>query len=433
MRKSILYLIGALLTLQATSQQVLTLPNAISIALKNSYDIQLAKDNLDIAAINNNISIAGALPTVNATATDNETVQSINQKFPDPSRDLKRSGVSSNTLTAGVTGGILLFNGFRVQATKKRLGELELLSKNLLNAQIQNTMAGVANQYYDIVRQQYFLQTIHKSMEVASERLRILKSRKEVGLANNADIFQADLDYNALVQQAEAQELIINQGKVNLLNLIFVRPDSAIVVKDTIIIDNQINFQEIRNAALQNPQISAAEQQIKINQLLERETAALRAPTLRGTTGFNYSNTTSAAGFILQNQSSGPFVGLNLAIPLYNGSINKRQQKIAEINTRIAKTQRDAFLLSVETGALRTYQVYTSTKAQLQTSQQNYELSKKLLDLVVERFALGASTIIDLKVAQQSYENEAYRLINLSYAAKIAEIELKRLSNTLAL
>ncbi|MFK5037012.1 hypothetical protein ACI4BF_28060, partial [Klebsiella pneumoniae] len=90
---------------------------------------------------------------------------------------------------------------------------------NLLNAQIQNTMAGVANQYYDIVRQQYFLQTIHKSMEVASERLRILKSRKEVGLANNADIFQADLDYNALVQQAEAQELIINQGKVNLLNL----------------------------------------------------------------------------------------------------------------------------------------------------------------------------------------------------------------------
>ncbi|MGC5271568.1 hypothetical protein ACPXAU_24250, partial [Salmonella enterica] len=81
------------------------------------------------------------------------------------------SGVSSNTLTAGVTGGILLFNGFRVQATKKRLGELELLSKNLLNAQIQNTMAGVANQYYDIVRQQYFLQTIHKSMEVASERL----------------------------------------------------------------------------------------------------------------------------------------------------------------------------------------------------------------------------------------------------------------------
>ncbi|MBR2649903.1 MAG: TolC family protein [Sediminibacterium sp.] len=433
MRKTFLYFIGALLTLQATSQQVLTLPNAVAIALKNSYDIQLAKDNLDIAAINNNIGIAGGLPTVNATASDNETVTSINQKFPDPSRDLKRSGVSSNTLTGAVTGGILLFNGFRVKAAKKRLEELELLNKNLLNAQIQNTMAGVANQYYDIVRQQYFLQTIHKSMEVASERLRILKSRKEAGLANNADIFQADLDYNVLVQQAEAQQLVINQGKVNLLNLIFVRPDSAIVVKDTIIIDNQINFQEIRNAALQNPQISASEQQIKINQLLEREIAALRAPTLRGTTGFNYSNTTSAAGFILQNQSSGPFVGLNLAIPLYNGSINKRQQKIAEINTRIAKTQRDAFLLSVETGALKTYQVYTSTKAQIQTAQQNYELSKKLLDLVVERFALGASTIIDLKVAQQSYENEAYRLINLSYAAKIAEIELKRLSNTLAL
>lgn len=433
MRKTLLYLIGALLSLQATSQQVLTLPNAVAIALKNSYDIQLAKDNVEIAAINNNMGIAGGLPTVNATAADNETVTSISQKFPDPSRDLKRSGVGSNTLTAAVTGGILLFNGFRVKAAKKRLEELELLNKDLLNAQIQTTMAGVANQYYDIVRQQYFLQTIHKSMEVASERLRILKSRREAGLANNADIFQADLDYNVLVQQAEAQQLVINQGKVNLLNLIFVRPDSAIVIKDTIIVDNQINFQEIRNAALQNPRITAAEQQIKVNQLLERETAALRSPTLRGTTGFNFSNTTSAAGFILQNQSSGPFVGINLAIPIYNGSINKRQQKIAEVNTRIAKTQRDAFLLDIETGAVQTYQVYTSTKAQLQTAQQNYELSKKLLDLVVERFALGASTIIDLKVAQQSYENEAYRLINLSYTAKIAEIELKRLANSLAL
>jgi outer membrane protein TolC len=433
MRKTLLYLIGALLSLQATSQQVLTLPNAVAIALKNSYDIQLAKDNVEIAAINNNMGIAGGLPTVNATAADNETVTSISQKFPDPSRDLKRSGVGSNTLTAAVTGGILLFNGFRVKAAKKRLEELELLNKDLLNAQIQTTMAGVANQYYDIVRQQYFLQTIRKSMEVASERLRILKSRREAGLANNADIFQADLDYNVLVQQAEAQQLVINQGKVNLLNLIFVRPDSAIVIKDTIIVDNQINFQEIRNAALQNPRITAAEQQIKVNQLLERETAALRSPTLRGTTGFNFSNTTSAAGFILQNQSSGPFVGINLAIPIYNGSINKRQQKIAEVNTRIAKTQRDAFLLDIETGAVQTYQVYTSTKAQLQTAQQNYELSKKLLDLVVERFALGASTIIDLKVAQQSYENEAYRLINLSYTAKIAEIELKRLANSLAL
>jgi len=224
---------------------------------------------------------------------------------------------------------------------------------------------------------------------------------------------------------------VIDQGKTNLLNLIFVKPDSNVVIQDTIIVDRSINLAEIRSLALKNPSLLVAEQQIKVNELIEREVSALRIPTLRATTGFNLNNTTSAAGFILQNQSFGPFLGVNLAIPIYNGSVNKRQQKVAEVNTRIAKTQRDNFLLDLETGAIRTYQSYTNTLGQLTTAQENFELSKKLLDLVLMRFQLGQSTIVDVRIAQQSYENEAYRLVNLAYATKLAEIELNRLANRL--
>ncbi len=414
-----------------SAQGKLTLPDAISIALKNSYNIQLAKDNVEIATINNNIGVAGGLPIVNAQVIDNEQVTSINQKFPDPSRNVQRDGVSANNLTANVTASILLYNGFRVKAAKNRLEELSRLNQGLLNAQIQNTLAAVNTSYYNVVRHQYFLKSINQSIEVSRNRLFILNSRKEVGLANNADIFQAQLDLNTLVQQAEAQTLVINQSKTDLLNLIFVNPDSSIVISDTIIIDRKINIGEIKSAAQKNPQLIAAEQQININQYLEREVAALRSPTLRATTGFNLNNTTSAAGFILQNQSYGPQVGLNLAIPIYNGSINKRQQQVAEVNTRIAKTQRDNLLLNIETGVVRTYQTYTSTLDQLKTSKENYELSIKLLDLVMQRFQLGQATIIDVRVAQQSFETESFRLANLAFTAKVAEIELKRLANLL--
>ncbi len=418
-------------SLCVSAQGKLTLPDAISIALKNSYNIQLAKDNVEIATINNNIGVAGGLPIVNAQIIDNEQVTSINQKFPDPSRDVKRDGVSANNLTGNITASILLYNGFRVKAAKSRLEELSRLNQGLLNAQIQNTLAAVNTSYYNVVRHQYFLKSINQSIEVSKNRLFILNSRKEVGLANNADIFQAQLDLNTLVQQAEAQTLVINQSKTDLLNLIFVNPDSSIVISDTIIIDRTINIGEIKSAAQKNPQLIASEQQIKINQYLEREVAALRSPTLRATTGFNLSNTTSAAGFILQNQSYGPQVGLNLAIPIYNGSINKRQQQVAEVNTRIAKTQRDNLLLTLETGVVKTYQTYTSTLDQLKTSKENYELSIKLLDLVMQRFQLGQATIIDVRVAQQSFETESFRLANLAFTAKVAEIELKRLANLL--
>jgi len=430
MRKIIFVIfLGAVAAKFGYSQNRLSLSDALAIALKNSYDIQLAKNNVEIATVSNYIGIAGGLPTVNATINDVENITTINQKFPDPSRDVTRSGVSSNNMNSNITAGILLFNGFRVKAAKQRLDELQKMNQDMLNAQIQNTMASVITSYYDVVRQQNLLSTINKSIEVSQQRIDIINSRKEVGLANNADLYQAQIDLNALVQSKQAQQLIIDQGKTNLLSLIFVSPDSSVVINDTIAVDEKINFSQLKTLALKNPQVSAAEQQIKINELIERETAALRVPTLRATTGFNFSNTKSGAGFILENRSYGPFLGINLAIPIYNGLINKKQQQVAEINTRNAKVQRDQFLLTIETGAVRTYQAYANTLAQLKTAKENQVLSKQLLDLVMQRFQLGQATIVDVKLAQQSFENESYRLVNLAFTAKVAEVELKRLAN----
>lgn len=430
MRKLILLVfLGTVSAQFGYSQNRLSLSDALAIALKNSYNIQLAKNNVEIATINNYVGVAGGLPTVTAAVNDVENITTINQKFPDPSRDLTRSGVSSNNMNANITAGILLFNGFRVKAAQQRLNELQKMNQDMLNAQIQSTMASVITSYYDVVRQQNLLSTINKSIEVSQQRIDIINSRKEVGLANNADLYQAQIDLNALVQSKQAQQLIIDQGKTNLLSLIFVSPDSSVVISDTIVVDEKINFSQLKTLALKNPQVSAAEQQIKINELIERETAALRVPTLRATTGINFSNTKSGAGFILENRSYGPFLGVNLAIPIYNGLINKKQQQVAEINTRNAKVQRDQFLLDIETGAVRTYQAYANTLAQLKTAKQNQLLSKQLLDLVMQRFQLGQATIVDVKLAQQSFENESYRLVNLAFTAKVAEVELKRLAN----
>ncbi|MDP1765181.1 MAG: TolC family protein [Sediminibacterium sp.] len=432
MKKTLLFYFSVI-SLSCFAQQRMSLADAIHTALQNSYDIRLAKNNLEISGINNNIGVAGGLPVITATGNDNEQVTSINQKFADPARDTRKDNVGSNNLTVGVTGGILLFNGYRVVATKKRLEELQQQNQQLLNAQIQGTIAAVMTKYYDVVRQQTYLKTILQSIEVSKKRLEILQVRKEVGLSNQADILQAQIDLNALLQTLQSQELVIGQAKTDLLNLIFLKPDSPISISDTIIVDKYVNLDTVYNRLILHPVLLAANQQIRINELIERETAALRYPTLRATTGFNFTSNKSAAGFSLLNQSYGPFLGINLSVPIYNGAISKRQQQVAAINTRNATLQRDNLLLDYETGVVRTFQAYTNTLSQLQTEQQNYLLSTQLLDLVLQKFQLGQATIIDVKQAQQSFENEGYRLVNLNFAAKIAEIELKRLANQLAL
>jgi len=432
MKKFLLFVFCAT-TLEGFSQQKISLTDAINIALKNSYDIQLAQENIDISSISNSYGFAGGLPVVTGTASENEQSTSINQTFPDATRDLTKSNVLTNNLAIGVTGSILLYNGLRVHATKSRLEELLQQNQQLLAAQIQTTIATVMSKYFDVVRQQYFLKTLDRTIEVSKQKLEILQARKDIGVSNNADIYQAQLDLNGNLQAKESQFLAIDQAKTDLLTLIFLKPVSQkIIIEDTIVIDRTINLDTVRSHLSTNPTVIAAQQQIHINQLIEKEVAANRYPTLRAATGYNITSAKTAAGFILLNQSYGPFVGVNLTVPIYNGLITKKQQQIAVVNTRIAKTGYDYAILNYENDAAKTFLAYSNSVSQLKVESENVQLSQQLLDLISKKFELGQATIIDVKQAQQSFENASYRLINLTYTAKIAEVELKRLESQLS-
>ena len=59
-----------------------------------------------------------------------------------------------------------------------------------LNLQIQNTIADIMLNYYDILRQQSYLNIIQSSLDVSSKKLDIVKERFKVGMANEADLFR---------------------------------------------------------------------------------------------------------------------------------------------------------------------------------------------------------------------------------------------------
>ncbi len=90
---------------------------------------------------------------------------------------------------------------------------------------------------------------------------------------------------------------------------------------------------------------------------------------------------------------------------------------------------KDTLLINYTSNAIKTWQSYTSNLRQLETQQKNYDLSVQLVDLVLQRFQLRQATIVDVKLAQQTFEDAAYALVNISFAAKAAEIQLRKLAN----
>lgn len=425
-------LVIAVLTLAAAQikAQVLTLQEAVNIALKNSLDIQIAKNNAEAGQISNHISVAGGLPQVDATLSDNQSLTNLNQKL-NSGTNIKRSGTFNNSINSGVSGSFLLFNGFRVYASKNRLAALERQSTQLINVQIQNIISDVMVKYYDIVRQESYMKTIQQSIDVTLKRKEIVDARQSVGLANNADTYQAQIDLNASRQELQSQHLVLIQAKADLMNLLTQRPDSSFAVRDTIIVDSTINFETVRDSLKHNPELLSAEQQIRINEWIVREVAAQRYPSVTLNGGFNFTRSQSGAGNVLLNQNYGPFIGLGIAVPIFNGGLLRRQQQVAEIDTRNATSSSTIVINNLETSAVKSWQAYQNNLQQLQTERENNKLANDLLQLTLQRYQLSQATIIEVREAQRSFVEAGYRLVNLAYAAKAAEIELKRLSGQL--
>jgi outer membrane protein TolC len=428
----IVLLLGLLFSQEINAQNNLSLKEAVTIAIQNSYDIKLVENNLSIAQNNNNYGVAGGLPTVTANGTNNNTLTTINQTFPDASRNTTRSGVDGSTLNGGLTATMILFNGYRIAATKDRLESIQKQTEAVLQTQMLNTSSTVMQQYYNVIRQVAFLKTIEKSIEASEQRVAIVKTRQEIGVANQTDLLQSSLDLNALLQAKQNQLLVLDQVKADLFNSMVVPANSNYVFTDSIQVDQKMILSDVESKMKAHPLLQSAQQLINVNQFLEKETKALMYPTLRANTGFNYNSNKSAAGFILLNESYGPFLGFNLSIPIYAGTANKRAYKNAQINTVSAKIQYDNTAQNLSTELFKTYQNYQNSLKQTPVEIENYKMSDALLALVMERFKLGEATIVDVKQAQQSFETAGFRLTSLQFSAKIAEIELKRMSNQLS-
>ncbi|MEO6686573.1 MAG: TolC family protein [Dyadobacter sp.] len=415
---------------QVPADSLITLDDAIAIALKNSLEIQIAKNGVEANTLLNNYGVAGGLPTVTATASNVEQIQNITQELQ-TGPGTKRRGADGNNTNAGITASLLLYNGKRVVATKKRLAELQSQSSEYLNSQIQNTIAAVMTSYYDVVRQLSYMNTVRFSIIASQKRLEIIEVRKTAGMANNADLFQAQIDLNTLTQTLTNQQLAVDVSKSELLRLLALDPKSPVAIRDTILVDQTINIDNVLEKLSVNADIKAAENQIRISELIVRETAALRYPTVQLNLGYNYIRAQSSAGFTLLNKVTAPSAGVTLSVPIYNGGALKRQQQVAEINSNSAKSQKQVLVRDYSSQAMKMFQTYRSSLEQLESQKANYKLSQQLLDLTLQRFQLIQATIIDVREAQRSFEEAGYRLINLNYAAKSSEIELKRLTNTL--
>jgi outer membrane protein TolC len=334
-------------------------------------------------------------------------------------------------VNAGVSAGIVLFNGFKISATKERLSLLESYNEIQLNLQIQKIIADVMITYYDIIRQQFYLKIIQNTLDVSIQKLDIVNVKNNVGMADAVDMLQAQADVNSAEQLLILQKMVIEQNKSDLLRILTTKNQMQFSVADTIIIDQSLQLDSILNYLKRNPEYLSAEQRILIDEQIVKEVSSQKYPSIRLNAGYDFYHSNINKGDLMVNQNYGPSAGINLQIPIFNGTIYKTQTDVARIRVDNSKLEKDNLMNTLTTQAIKTYRSYNTTLQQINAQRENFDITKRLLDVVLMKFNLGQATILDVKAAQTSFEVAAYLLVNLLFSAKVSEIELKQLTYSL--
>lgn len=416
-------------TIQA--QNVLTSEKAVNIALKNNFDILVARNDADIARINNTKGNAGMLPTVNVNGSGSYSYDNVNQKLSSGTVN-KYSAQSSTLITTNAELSWTLFDGGKMFVTKNKLNEIQALGELQFQTKVLETMYNVIAAYYDIVKQKQQLKSMNEAISYNNERVTIAQTGFDAGSLLKNDLLQAKIDLNVVMENAINQQYAISEAQKTLNRMLGQDPNTIFEVSDSI----SLLYTPDRNELLQklnssNASILSFQKQIDIARLTLKENQKGYLPTLSFRGGYYLSQTVNSEGSTLRNRSYGPQVGGTLSIPIYNGGETKRKISIARKELQSAEYDLENVKLQVNIELQNTLTDFENQQHLLQIEKENNKLAKENIEISLQRLRLGQTTSLEVHLAQESYVQSCTRLTNFEYYLKIAETKLKQLISSL--
>lgn len=427
MKLAAIFLIGFLClcdSFNSQAQQLMTLDNAIIIGLKNNYNILMAKNQEEAAAVNYQYAFGAFLPTLSGTASKVWSTESVNQKYSNGNK-VERNGARSNQTALSADLNWTLFDGLKVFATKDKLKAIEEAGILTVKSQVVNTVAEIIQSYYNIVQQKEQLASIAEQMSISEERVKIAKNEFTSGLGSKIDLLQAQVDLNSQKAAYLQQQTLIEESKASLNQLLAIPVDNEYAVSDSIPVDTALNYVSIKQEALaNNPGLLLAKKNIDVSQLALKEVQRSRLPTISFNSSYSFSSNNSEAGFFLLNQTKGLNYGFSASIPIFQGFLINQQAKNAQLNIAYNQLnlQNQQSLVSVALrNAYKSYEYYIKA---IRLAEENLSVAEENVKVNLAAFQQGQVSSLEVKEAQQSLAEARFTLISARFNAKIAETNL---------
>ncbi|HEY5773837.1 MAG TPA: TolC family protein, partial [Chitinophagaceae bacterium] len=417
-----------------SAQKVLSVEEAIATALQNNYEIQLSKNDSAVATLDYSYRNSVFFPRVNANA--GLLFTRSNQKQVFITGNNREGDVKTDNYTSNVSLNWTLFDGLKMFATRNKAAELIHLGELGIKNQVINTIAIVVNNYYDIVRQKQQLKAVEEQMSINQTRVDLSQRKLDIGVGAKPDVLQSKVDLNAQKAAQLRQQILIQQLKETLNQVMNVPQGVNYEVSDSIPLNTTLSLGEIQSKAItENPLLQIQKKNIDIATLSLKDRRADRFPILALNSAYNLNRTdndvTINPAFPLYSRNKGLNYGISATLPIFNNNNVNRQVRQAQLNVDYQKLIYENQKSIINVGVLNAFKDYELQKQSLELEEANILLARENVSIILETYKLGAATYLQLREAQKSLEDAYNRLIAARYNTKLAETELLRLKGEL--
>ncbi len=424
---SILVVFG---THELVAQQYRSLQEVIAIALENNYSIQMIRNRQQIAENNFSLGNAGYLPSLDLRGQYSGTRNTTDRTDFDGNQTTLRNihnTVASTSLNLGWT----VFDGFRVQINYDKLATLKEMGELNTQRAIENLVANITAEYYNLVQQKQLLNNLKFAVELSRERVRIDEERFLLGSGSKLQLLQAEVFLNADSSRMGRQEEVVRASRVRLNELMAMENlRYNLRLSDTIIPLNDIMIYETLEASAlrNNTALRASAKNQQISAYDKRLVASQAYPWVSLNTGYGYNYSTFQAGTFSDQQAYGMNYSVTLGFNVFDGFNRRRQISNATIENENARLAYEETEKAVMSDLITIYNEYLNNFRLLDLEEQNLDVAYETLDIAMERYRLGALSGIELREVQKNLLEAEERLLSIQYRTKLAEISLLQIA-----
>jgi outer membrane protein len=439
---------------QTSPNKVWTLQECLETGVNNNLAILKQDKSIETYSINKTQYKANKLPSINANATQNF---SFGRSIDPTSNLFVLKPIYSNNF--GVSGNLILFNGFQNQYNIDMASQQYMAGKWDLEKITNDLKLNIASQYLQIILNEQQKQAAKKQILTNQNLVANQSKLVNAGVQNESTFATA----NAELANSQYQLMLINNqlslSKLSLSQLMQIPYDTSFNVmmidlnKITLsqnIPDSKTLFTESSQLM---PQIKSAQMNIKSSETNIKVAKGYMYPKLNlnfgvqtlfssqnyEVTGYSVSPGTTPIGFVNNDPTQGvysyninpskkqttftnqlkdnisQYVNLQLSIPIFTQKQIWAGIQKAKLNNSIAqinqKQTENTLRQEIETATTNA----SAAKEKLNMAQYNYDAKNLNYTLAKKRYDAGALNIYDYFIAQNGLIQSEFNLIQARY------------------